>query len=122
MKYLLKKIVFLYLFILCNTLFGQTNSPANIEQTHYKVTSENGIVIYKSAGVEGVTRTSEVISPPVNQSISNWDLQQCNDALYYIGLKIEKSISEDDNESVEKYLEEKRKVLERKSMLTSQPN
>lgn len=57
----------------------------------------NGVQVYEASGNETfVSNENEQISP--TRTLNDWDVEECENALYYIGLKIEKMKENEGNE------------------------
>jgi len=81
-----KKILFIFLFVSkAFFTFSQT------QNSHILVRTEsNGVQVYESVGNESLSEISFTNIPV--KTLSEWNLEECENALYYIGLKIEETI------------------------------
>ena len=115
-----KLLIFLAVFT-CGLINAQQQTiPEGVRQ----VSVQNGFVIYESAGVEGFqpaqTGTPAEALAPVVKPISEWGMQECNEALYFIDLKLPVVTETDDQEAIARYVQAKSEILARKAILTNQ--
>lgn len=108
----MKKRAIFFLF-LCGTGTSFAQSTAQTKQVS---TSQNGVVVHESAGVEGF------YTPPGPQvtvrTIDDWSLAECIDALKAVDDKLSTlGYSEEDQASRTTYLAEKQKIEARKEQL-----
>lgn len=105
-------IVFFLLFSVF--LYSQEN-----EQVKFLYTAPNGVRVYESTGVQSekkVLKTTEVKT----RTVSEWSLDDCNNALYYIDLKInEVKDNPEATDQLKAYQEKVTEILKRKQELTS---
>lgn len=112
---MIKKYLSMIFFLMISFfVYSQEN-----KQVHYLRTEQNGIQVYESTGVERNTLTASVVERKV-KTIADWSLDDCDNALYFLGLKIESVKQEAGNqEQLQLYLKEKERIEERKNELTS---
>lgn len=106
-----KRAIFFSFLCACGVSFAQKTSS-----TKQVATSENGVVVHESAGVEGFVQPMQptVISNP----ISNWSLELCLDALNILDNKLRiLGNSAEDVVMREHYLEQKKQIEARKEEL-----
>lgn len=106
-----KRAIFFSFLCASGASYAQTTA-----QTKQVATSENGVVVHQSAGVEGFVQPAQpkVIENP----ISNWSLELCLDALNILDNKMRVlGNSAEDIVSRENYLEQKKQIEARKEQL-----
>lgn len=112
---MMKNLLLIFFAFICGQSFAQQVSPSQARQ----VSVENGVVNYETAGVEGFV-SPQAEPQAVVKPVTEWDLQQCNDALFSIDLKLQAAVERGDQESVSQYQDAKNEVLARKAILINQ--
>ena len=116
---MIRKLLFAFFALFtCGLIHAQQQVvPDQVRQ----VSVQNGVVIYESGGVEGFQTAEETAAPAVVvKPIAEWDLQQCDDALYFIEQKLPVVTESGDLESIAAYQQSKNEILARKAILTNQ--
>lgn len=78
-------ITVLGLLLISGTSFSQTGKESNVRPVS---TASNGVIISESAGVEGFVVTKETPKTTTRIPVSEWSLETCDNALYYLEQKI----------------------------------
>lgn len=81
-------------------------------------TEPNGVQVFESTGVEK-NQISETVNPP-SRSMNDWNKEECENALYFINLKIDKMKETEGNELlIQDYEAQKARINERMNSLIS---
>ena len=100
-------------------LFGQESSPT---PKHIK-TESNGIQIFEAPGNHN--KVTQPLDSPESSAIKDWSLEECENALYYVDLKIENSKENDseiEREQLELYETQKSAIIARIKLLSNTTN
>jgi hypothetical protein len=104
-------------------LISNFSYSQNIE-TELKLikTSESGIQVYESGGVEGFKKIEieRQNTPKIVKPISEWTIEECDNALYGLNSKISALEKEGFPESeIAEYRKSKTEILQRKDFLSN---
>lgn len=117
---MIRKLLLFFAVFTCGLIYAQQQViPDQVRQ----VSVQNGFVIYESRGVEGFQPAAPVTAPnpvPAAKPVSEWNIQECDEALYFIDLKLQVAIENHEQESIDRYQQNKNEILARRSVLTNQ--
>ncbi len=83
----MNRLILLLLAVLgSSALYAQEKSTTELKLSK---TESNGIQVYEAPGNKNPGATP--IQTPAERTINDWNLEECENALYYLDLKIEKS-------------------------------
>lgn len=114
---MVKKLLLIFFAILIGE---QLNAQQILPEQARQVSVENGVVNYETAGVEGFVSPQAEQPAAIVKPVTEWDLQQCNDMLISLDMKIQHAAEEGDQQAVDYYQSAKNAVLARKAVLTNQ--
>lgn len=109
-----KKLLFFFLFV------GGTFYSNAQEKTPLKLvrTEPNGIQVYEASGNETLISNEQLNSP--SRNLNDWNLEECENALYFVGLKIERMKENEGNElQIQEYEAQKVLIQDRMKTLNS---
>jgi len=91
----------LRLLLICFSIGGSLYSSAQ-ENSKSKLvrTESNGVQVFEAQGNEVPALNANSQEITVGRTISDWDLEECDNSLYFIQLKIE-SLKEQSNSALE---------------------
>lgn len=80
----------IFLSFLLFTFFGFSQNRKNETELKVVKTTETGVNVYESGGVEGFRKEPANVPTPVREvkPISEWSMEECDNALYGVNLKI----------------------------------
>lgn len=111
----MKKSLFIFLILAGGTFYSAAQEKSSSKLVR---TEANGIQVYEATGNETVVPNELVISP--TRTINDWNMEECENALYFIDLKIEKMKENEGNENqILEYEAQKVLINERMNSLTS---
>ena len=91
---------------------AQEKSPKSVR------TEPNGVMVYEAQGNESVTPITILSNP--TKSMNDWSLEECENALYYIELKIQALKTAQNNAvSIKEYEAQKKLIQERVVLLNA---
>ena len=100
-----------------STLFAQEKSSSELKLTK---TESNGINVYEAPGNKNPEVVSVII--PAERTLNDWDLEECENALYHVDLKIEnlnESASEVEMEQLNIYKTQRTAIIARIELLSN---
>lgn len=110
----MKLLLLVLLSTVNNAVFAQSQTLSQPIRTE-----SNGVKVYEATGNEGPVVTIEP-KTVVSKTINDWSLLECQDALYFIDLKIEEiKGSNIDIDQIELYEQQKLQIIARKQFLIS---
>lgn len=104
-----------------STLFAQEKSSSELKLTK---TESNGVLVYEAPGNKNpeVVQNSVSSEPRSERTIADWDLEECENVLYHIDLKIEKlkeTESETETEQLDLYQAQRAAIIARIELLSN---
>ncbi len=110
-----------YLLLAFLTFSNLSFSQKNNTELKLIKTNETGIQVYESGGVEGFKKSEDnrQNSPIERKPISEWTMEECDNVLYSVNLKINALEKEGFPESeIAEYRKSKTEILQRKDLLS----